>query len=63
MNDPYLSARDQIAAVLDSRKTVPTPIRTYLESVESFAAAHACPLLDAEIAFISSLHDLYVTST
>lgn len=38
---------------------VPHPVRAYLAELDRFSSAHACPLLDEEVAFIHALHARY----
>ena len=38
---------------------VPHPVRAYLAELDRFSSAHACPLLDEEVAFINALHARY----
>ncbi|MBR8316036.1 PRTRC system protein C [Burkholderia dolosa] len=53
--DPFVDVRTQIDAILAHGRAVPSQIRSYLLEVDRFSAAHVCPLLDAEIAFIGAL--------
>jgi PRTRC genetic system protein C len=57
--DPFTDVRTQIDAILAHGRAVPAQIRSYLLEVDRFSAAHVCPLLDAEIAFIGALFSHY----
>ncbi|QTD91781.1 PRTRC system protein C [Burkholderia anthina] len=56
-------ASNDISAMVDEiingAHRPPHPIFSYLLDVERFARAHACPLLDEEVAFINALHARY----
>jgi PRTRC genetic system protein C len=51
--------RLKIEAVLGTEKPLPPAIHAYLEELDRFASAHACPLLDEEIAFVAALFARY----
>ncbi|QMI45614.1 PRTRC system protein C [Burkholderia sp. MBR-1] len=48
-----------VDAIINGTTRPPHPILSYLLDVEQFARAHACPLLDEEVAFINALHARY----
>ncbi|AQQ17782.1 PRTRC system protein C [Burkholderia cenocepacia] len=48
-----------VDAIINGSTRPPYPIFSYLQDVELFARAHACPLLDEEVAFINALHARY----
>ncbi|MCA8082738.1 PRTRC system protein C [Burkholderia cenocepacia] len=48
-----------VDAIINGTARPPYPIFSYLLDVERFARAHACPLLDEEVAFINALHARY----
>lgn len=58
-SDP--DVRSKIEAVLGTEKALPPAIRAYLQELDRFASAHACPLLDEEIAFVGALFARYAS--
>ncbi|WP_063900157.1 PRTRC system protein C [Burkholderia cenocepacia] len=52
-------ARKKLDEIRSTDCIVPHPVRTYLAELDRFSTAHACPLLDEEVAFINALHARY----